>query len=410
MQASKTTDHYVLITSSNFPKGGAGATYLDLFCKGLIYNNKLVTVYLIRGHALRGNDYKISRKNITKEGVKYRYLGLLLRHENKLIKAVDSFLSFSRLAFFLFDAIFKRKNTTLLVYQADFFHSLLIYFVAKTFRLKIISIVPEYFNKSDFVSKVRKIQWSGFEFVLSRLIPLSDGIVVFTHFLKEFYVKRRVNEKSIYVQPNLTDFDFWNVPENKEEFTIGYSGTPGSKDGIIFLFEAISILKSEVPVSLLVIGDTPYGKSMIPYLVSKCTSLGIQDQVTFTGLVDYDQVKTLLSKCRIAAITRPDNIQTKAGFPTKLGEYMALKKPVIATRFGEVEKYFIDGREIILAEQCDQYYIAEKIKWALKNRELTNTIGDGGNRKAFELLEYKTSMQRIIKFIDSVKEFTRNTK
>ena len=45
---------YILITSSNFPDGGAGANYLNLFCKGLKSDENNVKVFLLKGY-LFGN-------------------------------------------------------------------------------------------------------------------------------------------------------------------------------------------------------------------------------------------------------------------------------------------------------------------------------------------------------------------
>ena len=79
------------------------------------------------------------------------------------------------------------------------------------------------------------------------------------------------------------------------------------------------------------IGDATFGKSIIPSLKEECEKLGIAGKVFFTGLVESPKVNKYLSECRILAITRPATLQTKAGFPTELGEYFATGKPVLAT-------------------------------------------------------------------------------
>ncbi|GAI88308.1 unnamed protein product, partial [marine sediment metagenome] len=234
------------------------------------------------------------------------------------------------------------------------------------------------------------------------LNPLSDGLIVFSNYLRDIYVKKGIEEDRIFVQPNLTDFEFWNSFQIKEKYTIGYSGTPGKKDGLVDLFKAISLLKNQMPISLIVVGDSTFGKSLIPELEIICKQMGIGSSVHFAGLVEYDQVKIYLSQCKILAITRPRNIQTDAGFPTKLGEYMALKKPVLATDFGEVEEYFTDGKEIVIAKCNDPESIADKIRWMLNSEDLKNTIAINGCNKAHKLLEYNTSMTRIINFINGI--------
>jgi len=402
MDQKNNDKEFILITSSNFPSGGAGAAFLNLFCKGMILHGDTIKVYLIRGHAFGKNSEKTSRRNLTTDGVSYTYLGLTKRPQNGFLKMIDDFLSFFHLLFLLPSVQWKRKRVTILVYHTDFFHSILIYLTGHLLKIRIITFVPEYFNKLNFPRFIRKLQWFSFIFTFDHLNPLSDGLIVFSQYLRDIYLKKGIKEDRIFVQPNLTDFEFWDSPQIKEEYTIGYSGTPGWKDGLVYLFEAMSLIKDQMPINLLVVGDSPFGKSIIPYLEIECEKLGIRSLVHFAGLVEYDQVKTYLAQCKLLAITRPRNIQTQAGFPTKLGEYMALKKPVLATNFGEVEAYFTDGKEIVIAKCGDPDNIADKIRWMLQNEELTNVIAINGYKKAHEVLEYKTSMTRILDFINKI--------
>lgn len=41
----------------NFPSGGAGATYLNLFCRGLKSNGYSVSVLLLKGYAFGNYTY-----------------------------------------------------------------------------------------------------------------------------------------------------------------------------------------------------------------------------------------------------------------------------------------------------------------------------------------------------------------
>ena len=160
------------------------------------------------------------------------------------------------------------------------------------------------------------------------------------------------NGNNIIVQPNLTDFDYWRPINAEIKYTLGYSGAPYLKDGLFDLFKAISILQKE--------------------------DLNVNLNVIFTGLVETPKVKQYLSECQILAIIRPYTIQTQAGFPTKLGEYFATKRPVLATNFGDMEAYFTDGVDIIIAECENPESIALKIKWMLQNNRELASITERG--------------------------------
>lgn len=402
MEQGKTPSKYILITSMNFPSGGAGATYLNLFCRGLLINNCSVSVLLLKGHAFGNYVYKGPRKNITEEGVPYTYLGFKQRPVNQFLKIFEELISFCRLNVHLFSLIGKSKSISLLVFNSELIYNIPILIFSKLFRIKLIEFVAEIIDKSEFRSSFfGKVKRYGYIFNFNYLNKITDKLIVFSIYLKNEYVNMGYNENNIIIQPNLTDFDYWKPINAEIKYTLGYSGAPYLKDGLFDLFKAISILqKEDINVSLLVIGDATFGDSLIPALKVECKKLGLTENVIFTGLVEASKVKQYLSECQILAITRPSTIQTQAGFPTKLGEYFATKRPVLATNFGDMEAYFTDGVDIIIAECENPESIALKIKWMLQNNRELASITESGYNKAKQLLEYNNSVRRMINLLE----------
>ena len=387
----------------NFPSGGAGATYLNLFCRGLKSNGYSVSVLLLKGYAFGNYTYNGPRKNITDDGIPYTYLGFKQRPVNQFLKLFDELLSILRLIIYLFSLINKRKSINLLIYNGEAQYNIPIYLIAKIFSIRTSKFVAEIIDESEFKgSFLRKLKRYGYILNFKYLNKISDKLIVFSFYLKNEYLKMGYNEKNIVVQPNLTDFNYWGTSNTEIKYNLGYSGAPYLKDGLYDLFKAISILKNKnISVTLLVIGDAIFGKSLIPALKVECEKLGILEKVTFTGLVDSSLVKQYLSECRILSITRPSTIQTRAGFPTKLGEYYATKRPVLATNFGDMEKYFTDGQDILMAECGNPESIALKILWMLQNNEELELISRKGYDKANQLFGYKNSVKRIIESLNS---------
>lgn len=402
MEQEKRQTEYILITSMNFPEGGAGATYLNLFCRGLKLNDYNIRVLLLKGHAFGDFIYKGSRENITEEGIFYTYLGFKQRPVNKFLKICDQLISLFRLVVFMVSLTGKRKKVRLLLYNSDCFYNIPIYTISKLLGVEVIKFVSEYIDKSEFGrSVIGLIKRAGYFINFKYLNKLSEKLIVFSIYLKDVYIRMGYNKNNIIVQPNLTDFNFWESGNGEVRYTLGYSGAPYIKDGLSDLFKAINILKNrKVFVSLLVIGDATFGDSLIPSLKVECEKLGISENVFFTGLVKSSSVKQHLTECKILTITRPSTIQTKAGFPTKLGEYFATKKPVLATNFGDMDKYFTDGIDIIMAECENPDSIAQKISWMLQNDNELLQIASRGYKQARELLEYKNSVTRIVNLLD----------
>jgi glycosyltransferase involved in cell wall biosynthesis len=403
MEPLKINQKYVLITSSNFPTGGAGANYLNLFCKGLTTNGYYIRVFLLKGFAFGGFATKNLRKNITEYGIPYTYLSFIHRPQNTFLKLCDDFISILRLFSLLLSLIRHRKSTTILLYNSEIQSNIPIFLTAYIFRINIVTFVPEFYDKSVFYgSFFRRLKWFGFLVNFSYLNRMSNKLIVFSHFLRDMYIEKGFKEEDIFIQPNLTDFEFWFTKDFEIKYTIGYSGTPTVKDGLYDLFKAISILQNGAfNVSLLVIGDTTFGSSLIPDLKIECQILGISEKVTFAGLVESSMVKKYLSECKILAITRPSNKQTKAGFPTKLGEYFATKKPILATNFGDIEKYFNNGDDLVIAESGSPESIAQKIRWMVENSDISEHIAQRGCNKAKELLDFKKSVINMVQFINN---------
>jgi len=402
MSFNRSIQEYYLITSQNFPEGGAGASYLNLFCHGMKKNGCSVNVLLLKGHAFGTFRYDGPRKNITVYGVPYRYLGFTRRPKNHFLKIGEDLLSLLRLTYFLLTLAGRRKSASLLVFNSEIQSNIVILFFSKIMGIRTVKFVAEFIDKSQFRgSFMRKLKWYGFVFNFRYLNKQSEKLIVFSYFLRDEFINMGYPEHNIIIQPNLTDFDFWEPGESPIKHTIGYSGAPYLKDGLHDLFTAISILKKEgIIVNLIVIGDSTFGKSLLPDLKNECSRLDIADMVCFTGLVETADVKKYICECRILAITRPSTVQTKAGFPTKLGEYFGTKRPVLSTNFGDIERYFQNGTDMVIAEAGNPASVAARIRWMLENEKALESIAVNGYKSAKKLLDYTTAIKRIIEFME----------
>ncbi len=389
---------YILITSSNFPTGGPGASYLYLFCRGIKSNGAKVSVYLLKGNAFGNYRYNGPRHAVTGDGIPYTYLGFKQRPLNVYLKLIDQFVSFIRLHLLLLSLIIKRRSSTILLYNSDIFFNLPICLIAKTAGIRIVKYAAEIIDKSQYsMSLLGKISRAAYMINFKYLNKLSDKLIVFSHYLKEEFLKMGIEEGKIIVQPNLTDFDYWKPDTANIKYTVGYSGAPYMKDGLQDLLKAINILSVRgLNVTLVIAGDATFGRTLLPELKEECIRLGISQKVTFTGLIPVSEVKDYLSRCFLLAITRPDTVQTKAGFPTKLGEYFAMRKPVLTTRFGDMERYFKDGVDLVFAECGNPDSIADRLEWMLNHRNELNAIAGNGYVTARQLLDFRVSMKHIM--------------
>ncbi len=392
----------ILITSSNFPRGSASANYLNLFCRGVVLSGNSIEVYLLKGFFLGGRKTSDTRRNLTSYGVRYTYLNYVNRPSCNFLKLFGDIYAFFCLSLLLFTLVGRRKHTTVFAYNNELYHSILLNCICKLAGIKIVTFVPEYYDISEFSGSLsQKLRWYGFLLNFHYINRLSDRLIVFSSFLKSRYIEKNFPEGRILVQPNLTDFDFWKSDVNETIYTIGYSGTPYKKDGIEDLLTAISILrKRNLDINAVIVGDVVNEKSIIPSLISFCRKMDIEDALTFTGLVSLEEVKKWLNKCMILALTRPDIVQTLAGFPTKLGEYFACGKIVLSTKIGDAGSYFSDRNEVVFAAAGNPQSIADNLEWILNNKQEGKEIAEKGFQRADELLNFRKIVPLMMQFVE----------
>jgi glycosyltransferase involved in cell wall biosynthesis len=199
-----------------------------------------------------------------------------------------------------------------------------------------------------------------------------------------------------------TVFEAHNVkPFIENKITIGYSGTPTAKDGILDLIRSFGILNKKYPnTHLLVIGDLTNGETIVPDLKNYAKSYMDLENISFTGLVSHERIPDLLNSCQILAMTRHNGIFAQAGFPTKLSEYFACKKPVLTTAVGDISKYFTNREDLILTEPENIESIVNGFEDLLNDKQLADKISLNGYNWMNLNTNYLNISSNLSKFIE----------
>lgn len=230
----------------------------------------------------------------------------------------------------------------------------------------------------------------------SRLVALSkkkyrktlmglDGLFVISTSLKDYFVSKGVSAAKIHIINMTVDPNRFISLEKQQVDTkcVAYCGTASNnKDGVDDLIKAFAIIAHQYDdIKLMIIGKTPLKEDEFDNF-SLIERLGIKDKVIFTGIVESERMPQLLKNAEILALPRPDSLQAKCGFPTKLGEYLLTGNPVVVTKVGDIPKFLKHRDNALLANQRDPEDFAEKLKWALDNPVLAKQIGEKGRKTA----------------------------
>ena len=214
-----------------------------------------------------------------------------------------------------------------------------------------------------------------------------------------------VPREKIVVNPNAVDVEEFRPDAggeavrrelgiNEDETLAGFVGTFGPWHGVLTLAEAISMLPEGCGVRFLFVGDGMY-RDEVERIV---TEAGLRQQVIFVGQVEHQRVPALLDACDL--LLSPHAPMTDGseffGSPTKLFEYMATGKAIVASRLGQIGEVLVDNETALLIEPGSARELADAILRLSGSRELRARLGAAARQAAIERHTWKQNAQRVI--------------
>jgi len=120
------------------------------------------------------------------------------------------------------------------------------------------------------------------------------------------------------------------------------------------------------------------------------------DRIIFTGQLDRKSVIEKINSAYCLVLERPDNIQAKYGFPTKLGEYLSTGKPVIVTSVGDIPLFLKDGENAYISKPDDVVAFANKLNDCLSDPFKASYIGKKGEKLVYREFNYLEVTKHIV--------------
>jgi len=177
-----------------------------------------------------------------------------------------------------------------------------------------------------------------------------------------------------------------SLPDNGKEIVI-YQGLLNRYQGIDHLLEAIPLLlKKNKKVHFLILGYPDVDKYR-----DMAKERGIEDFVTFTGRVNYEETIKYLSLADIAVSPKLSTTEWNG----KLLYYMAAELPVVV--FNTRVNREILGDLGIYAKLGDSTSFAEKIESLLLQKELRRSLGKKLRERVSRKYSWRSAGERITK-------------
>lgn len=303
----------------------------------------------------------------------------------------------------------KNKLIALVIYMKYIFiqlitrHALYVYGDTKAPLLYLISKFSKYViierTELPYYMIDDKVTENKSDMYFYKLCKNANLFVVCSDCLGDFYKKMAPNAEFItipiiYDKKHIAEF----TADKKDIFKIGYCGYMGNdKDGIEDLILAISELKLKTNIEVLV---KLYGyaeKEVIDYYNNLLIKLNLIDIVKFEGQIPKSKVFFVLSETDLLILTRPDNLQAKYGFPSKLIDYIETNKPIVCTNVGEIKKVFNEG-EMTFCEPGNIDDIKDTILYVIENYDECKIKSDF----ALKRLNDFTSKNQVGRIIEKV--------
>ena len=215
--------------------------------------------------------------------------------------------------------------------------------------------------------------------------------------LIEFYQKYTKKNCVMQKLPMTVDFSRFNGVEKLEcRPYVFYAGSLSeSKDGVESLIHAFyHVSKAHSDLCLKIAGG-PKDGSQAQKLHRIINEYQIGEKVQLLGLIDRQHIAKYLCSAKIVVLARPDSLQARGGFPTKLGEYMASSNPVIVTRVGEVPQYLSKDQVFFISPHNIQNELMAKLQYILANYDQAKQIAHNGKLAARKYFSVESNQKYI---------------
>lgn len=234
-------------------------------------------------------------------------------------------------------------------------------------------------------------------------------VVVVSAPIKDELVERGINPEKILVNPNGVDPDRYSPSVDgsriRKQFdlnnktVIGFIGTFGKWHGAEVLAEAFGRLLKEYPiyrdsVRLLMIGD---GMTM-PLVKEILARYAVGDACILAGRIPQEDGPAHLAACDILASPHVPNKDGTPffGSPTKLFEYMAMGKGIVASDLDQIGEILKHERTAWMVKPGDAESLMGGLKKLIDDKALRERLGSAARQEAVSRYTWKEHTRKII--------------
>lgn len=201
-------------------------------------------------------------------------------------------------------------------------------------------------------------------------IARADLVVTVNAACKRIFASRSCSPKKIGVVMNSPDDRIFplqtprlcqtNAGGSDNRFVIMYHGSLVERNGLDLAVDALAQVRESIPAAELKV----YGRKT-PFLervLDEAWKKGLADKVQYLGPRRLEDLAQEIENCDVGIVPNQRNAFTEINTPTRIFEYLALGKPVIAPRTPGIQDYF-SPESLVFFESGNAGDLAEKIEY-----------------------------------------------
>lgn len=236
-----------------------------------------------------------------------------------------------------------------------------------------------------------------------RISGIADGIIVISSHLQDKF--RDLTRGKIPILLRSISVDTARIsytqPFSSSEISLFYAGIFGVKDGVENLLKAFDSLASSYPRLRLVLSGAG-GPERMQKILDRIGNSPFRDRINYVGYITEEEYYRLLCSVDIPCVPRVDSLYANAGFPFKLGEFLASGKPVVASRVSDIESFVSDRQHAILIKPGSVEEIISGARYLIENPTRAIQIGINGRKKAMEKFDVRIQRNYLYDFLGMV--------
>jgi len=181
-------------------------------------------------------------------------------------------------------------------------------------------------------------------------------------------------------------------------FVIMYHGSLVERNGLDLAVDAIARVRPTIPHAELRIYGT--GTPFLDRVMENVNKMGLNESVHYLGPKRLEDLVPAIADCHVGVIPNHRNPFTEINTPTRIFEYLALGKPVVAPRTPGIQDYF-DQRSLLFFESGNSEDLAQQIKYAFSHADEMMQIAKQG-QQVYLAHAWSQERQKLVNLVDEL--------